>query len=373
MFDSSVLNVVIGLVFIFLIYSLFATAVQEAISSMLQRRANTLYKGVASMLTDTAAQGHFFSRLWDYISSWSIWRWLKGFVKKPEVSTLYHRFYRHPIIKNYGENALYSKPAYLTSDNFATVLIDTIKSLEAGNEVKTADFKTIQDTIIKYSNLTPEIAKNFTGWTKPAIAYIDCETFKILNFHLNEAGGDLNVFKSRLEKWFDDSMERVSGWYKRNTQTWLFIIGFLLAMVLDVNTIQIAKYLSKNKEIAAKLADMGTAVAANTHFKDSVITTQIFKEIKAQKDSVNTLLGLGWKYEPNSSAFDKAGVVIAGTFGTSWTNFFGIFISAIAISLGAPFWFDLLNKFANIRASGKTVKSSGSSTESNKSDDNIDG
>ncbi|HTI59345.1 hypothetical protein [Mucilaginibacter sp.] len=372
MFDSSVLNVVIGLIFIFLIYSLFATAVQEAISSILQRRGGTLYRGVVSMLTDTPAQGSFFSRVWAYITSWSVWQWARALFKKPEINTLYQIFYHHPIIKNYGENALYNKPAYLTSENFASILVETIKNLESANEIKPADFKMIQDAIVKYSNLPAELQENFPGWTQPAIAYIDCETFKILNFHLNEAAGDLDVFKARLEKWFDDSMARVSGWYKRNTQTWLFIIGFFLAMILNIDSIQITKYLSRNKEIAAKLADMGTAVAANTHYKDSVITAEIFKEVKAQKDSVNTLLGLGWKYKSDHPT-DEILTVLKGTFATSWTNFFGIFISAIAISLGAPFWFDLLNKFVNIRASGKTVKSSGSTTKTNKSDDNTDG
>jgi hypothetical protein len=48
-------------------------------------------------------------------------------------------------------------------------------------------------------------------------------------------------------------------------------------------------------------------------------------------------------------------------------KFFGFFIAAIAIGLGAPFWFDLLNKFVNLRTAGKSIDPSGSSTKNNAS------
>src|SRR6185312_15445795 len=111
------------------IYSLLATALQEAAASMFQRRANTLYKGIRSMLTNTEPQGRIIGRLLSYLRSWSGWRWLISWFVRPGANTLYDRFYDHPIIKNYGENALFRKPSYLTADNFSTILIDTIKNL----------------------------------------------------------------------------------------------------------------------------------------------------------------------------------------------------------------------------------------------------
>jgi hypothetical protein len=36
-----------------------------------------------------------------------------------------------------------------------------------------------------------------------------------------------------------------------------------------------------------------------------------------------------------------------------WTKILGILLTAIAASLGAPFWFDLLNRFVSIRSTGK--------------------
>jgi hypothetical protein len=359
-----VLNVVVGLIFIFLIYSLLATALQEALASILQSRANTLYKGIKSMLTNTNLNQSIITKIGNYLKRKfvNIWLWLKSLFVDQEVNALYDRFYHHPIIKNYGENSVFSKPSYLTAENFSTVLVDTIKNLEPDNETKTATFQMIYDTVVKHSDMTAVMAAAFPdrkGATSPTI---DCETFKILNFHLNEAAGDLGVFKTRLEQWFNDTMGRVSGWYKRHTQTWLLIIGFVLAMLLDINAIQITSTLSKNKVVAQKIAEMGVAASKNQAYKDTVITNTFLKEINAQKDSVNVLVGAGWTYTPNMTAWQKVKTALEGTFETAWSNFFGILITALAISLGAPFWFDLLTRFVNLRAAGSTVKSSGSST-----------
>ena len=374
MFNNSVLNVIIGLVFIFLIYSLFATALREAVASIFQKRANTLYKGIKSMLTNTDLSENTFDRIGNYIkcSVINFWRWLKSWVRDSKPTTLYDKFYHHPIIKNYGENAVFSKPSYLTAENFAIILIDTIKNLEPDNELKVADIKMLSETLINHSDLPGEILKNLPKRTAARVLTIDCETFKILYFHLNEAAGDLNVFKSRLEQWYNDTMGRVSGWYKRHTQTWLFMIGFVLAMVLNIDTIRISTYLSRNQEIAGKLADMGTAFANNPNNKNLQVEGAILQDINAQKDSINTLLGLGWPYPECASSYDKVAVIVKGTF-TSFSTLMGFFITAIAISLGAPFWFDLLNRFINLRSAGKTVNPSGSTTNNDLSNNNIDG
>jgi len=55
------------------------------------------------------------------------------------------------------------------------------------------------------------------------------------------------------------------------------------------------------------------------------------------------------------------------SIGNKPTKMLGFFITAIALSLGAPFWFDLLNKFVNIRGGGKVVDSSGSASKNNTS------
>jgi hypothetical protein len=447
--DTSVLNVVVGLILIFLLYSLLATAIQESLSALIQRRANTLYRGIKTMLTNTEPQKGMlvefvifliesYGRLWYWVLHWFL-------DKDEEKHTLYEKFYDHPIIKNYSENIVFNKPSYLTSENFSTIIIDIIKNLNPHNLYATATFKMILDNVNNYSYL-PDKDQSTDDLV------IEYETYKILNYHLNEAAGDLDVFKYRMERWFNDTMDRVSGWYKRSTQMWLFILGVVLSIAFNLDTIEIANYLSRNKEAAEKLADMGAAIASNPQYSGKeAITQEVYDSLKQNFNKVNTLVGLGWgdygltnenfknrilasdkelneKYlsyqnsatirfkeiedslsqiPPNdiieytkaqdklvklrknkdriikniqfSFLYDNEGASLKRKYifynlqhyPKKWTGFF---IAAIAISLGAPFWFDLLNKFVSLRTAVKTVDSSGSTTKNNKVDDNeIDG
>jgi hypothetical protein len=132
MFNNVALDVVIGLVFIFLLYSLLATIIQELIATKLAFRAKILEKGILRMLEDGKSSSsftHIFGRrniLKDkYIAAW---------------------FYAHPLIKYLGENNQYSKPAYLSAQNFSKVLIDLLKG--SGN-ISVNEVQQLNDSIQK--------------------------------------------------------------------------------------------------------------------------------------------------------------------------------------------------------------------------------
>lgn len=442
MFNNSLINVFIGLTFLFLIYSLFVTALQEAIATILKRRSRMLYSGIRTMLTNTPRVPvskrvksvlHFFGA----ISWWLQYIFLsiaQLFSKSEERAKkilllktllnaqstdvkLYERLYKNPIIKNFRQNVYFNKPSYISPQNFSTLLVEEIKNLKQSNRSKTATFQLVEDTLMEFKDR------------------IDNEAVDILKFHLNEAAGDLDVFKSRLEKWFNDSMDRVSGWYKRNTQFILLLLGLLLSVVMNIDTIEIVNYLSKNKQAAEKLAEMGVAAASSTRYSvsDSLIANEVLDSLKADLHRTNTLLGLGWgDYVASDSIFmagclkhkrallnahtknkDSAEKIwLADTTAISnqsnmtvpqkqariawfllkrdslvtqyqfkllysddrfvpglqasyiWhrlknpEKLVGFFISIIAIGLGAPFWFDLLNRLVNIRSAGKVITTS---------------
>jgi hypothetical protein len=518
MFDSTVLNVVIGLVLIFLLYSLLATAMQEAIASMLQRRANMLQYGIKCMLTKTINNNNKSKiELIIYHSEKKLTAWyheLMSFFKKREMKAIYERFYNHPIIKNYGQNSLFSKPSYIGARNFSTILIDSIKNLDANNISKPADFKLIEKVLSDFNEDDPEdnhaliyrpIIKSADGTEAKAAVNIntprmDKETHQILTFHLKEAGGDLDVLRSRMEQWFNDTMDRVTGWYKKNTHYWLFGIGLFLAFTLNIDTIEISNYLSKNKAAAEQLAKMGEAAIAsdNPAYKgqDSIIAKIALDTIKKNIQQVNTLIGLGWNdygrsdtsfinslkdeiwlapggswyrlpslfglwypmwfpfktvslkdtFELNTRYVDSIGAMykkqtdslstainsdreslqakkqkqksdtiklwqdslalnsiiseknknldslrflvgydkIDRAYAahlkaayicsqTGWEKFFGFFITAMAIGLGAPFWYDLLNKFVNVKSAGKATDSQSGQGNSSDNKDKTEG
>jgi hypothetical protein len=188
-------------------------------------------------------------------------------------------------------------------------------------------------------------------------------------------------------------MNRVSGWYKRQATKILFVIGLVLAMIFNISTIDIVHKLSVNKDLRETLAksasgyvekvnkrsnpdnpiDTGqkqiknSAESNNANLELIAAQQQISNIKKLYDDSIaqiNMMMGLGWdfsKADTNKNHwfvpatmtknFNKVLYVLIETIKHP-KNWLGFLITALAITLGAPFWFDLLNKFINIRAGG---------------------
>lgn len=328
MFNSIVLNVFIGLFFIFLLYSLLSTVIQEFISSFLKLRAKTLVKGISRMLDDDSNN-----------------------------TLLSTTFYQHPLIKYLGSGKGISKPSYISGENFAKIIIDLLR----GEDVKPGE--DIKPFIQEALN------QKTTNW---GATEINEDTLKFLKSLWADSQGDIEKFSLLLEQWFDDTMERVSGWFKRKTQIILLIIGFFLAMIFNVDTISIVKKLSNDPKLAAQLADNASLYIQNhpqiknsfelpidSGYKDRVDNTELHKQIikyQTIMDSANSLiqnnindsnhlLGLGWE----GHGKNKGNFSIKDNF--HWWTILGWIITALAISLGAPFWFDILNNFMQLRSS----------------------
>ena len=79
----------------------------------------------------------------------------------------------------------------------------------------------------------------------------------ILRITLATQGTSIQAVKLAIEKWFSDSMDRASGWYKRRTQVWLLWLGLAIAVGGHVDTIAIAQWLWSGD--AARQAAMAAA------------------------------------------------------------------------------------------------------------------
>ncbi|MEO6549037.1 MAG: hypothetical protein ABIN94_13605 [Ferruginibacter sp.] len=172
---------------------------------------------------------------------------------------------------------------------------------------------------------------------------------------------DFDLFRERLENWYDTNADRLTGTLKRKkVLPSTFILGTIITIALNADTIEISKYLYTNKDAAKQLAATAMSTynkieAANTAMIEKNTTdpktvealNQQANQIKQYIDSVQALnLPIGWKNRPvtDSKSF--------------WNYFFDIahiggwVATILAICMGSPFWFDLLNKIANVRGVG---------------------
>ena len=194
----------------------------------------------------------------------------------------------------------------------------------------------------------------------------------------DEAQGDIAAFKLKVEAWFDASMNRVSGWYKRRTAWVNCGLGLVMAVALNVDALLVLERLTTDPSLRKELvteaetystaqktkdtASAPTGAAAEAAMKAAQAN---FQAVRKQLDSLG--LPIGWarpSADPRVEAEGRVRPSLLGLFtcdGKAWSvlwsvlrlHALGWLLTGLAASLGAPFWFDLLDKFMNIRNSGK--------------------
>ena len=296
MTGSIALDVVIGLVFIYTLYSLLTTTLTELLASAIRLRPLFLAKGIRRMLDDGSGNTVFSDA-----------------------------FFRQPLIK-YLASKDGRKPSYMAGRNFSKNLLEVLKAEGL--------------TALKGKISATELEKIQAILNDPTHPLWKSETVGFIRSLLEDAQNDLEKFKLYLEQWYDDTMERVSTWYKRRIQIITFFIGLSIAILFNVDTIKIVNKLSKDPKARAQFVAMAQELAKDTaamemaykskHSFDSLASD--FSTLRGQALESNDVLSI------NRGSID------------GW-SLLGWLITAVALSLGSPFWFDLLNKLVKLRTS----------------------
>lgn len=289
MIGLQALDMAVGIIFIYLVLSLACTAANEIIAGLFDMRAGNLETGIKNLLSDNSMTG------------------------------LEKKFYRHPMIKSLGlAKSKEKKPSYIAPHTFRLVLLDLVASPQGEN---------------RESEILDDIRKNINGL--PA----DSSLRKMLLLLLDDAKNDLPRFHSNIEEWYNNSMDRIAGWYKQKAQIITVIIAFVIAFGFNADTFQMARSLVNDPAIRQAIIQQ----AQETARKHLVVAEHDFKKIKNEIDK--TGLPFGWE-NTEIELLKNSG--LAGWI----TKIAGLLITTLAISLGAPFWFDTLNKIAHIRVAG---------------------
>ena len=289
MFGSNILEIVMGVVFVYLLLSLVCSAINELISRMLSMRAKNLEEGIRNLLDDPEG---------------------KGYAKD---------FFDHPLVKSLGRKK--KNPSYIPSRTFALVLMDIIAPSDS--ETSSLSIKEMKETAGKITNTRVK---------------------KSLLVFLNAAEGNIQKVRENIESWFDDAMDRVSGWYKRKIQLIILILALGVTVFLNADTFMIANSLSRDDAVRAAVIAAAEEAVKKPIEEDSEISIEKIKNI--QNELSQLPLPLGWSQETGDlRRFPK-------TFKVWIIKILGLLFTAFAVSMGAPFWFDVLSKLVNLRSAG---------------------
>lgn len=440
MFGLEILDIVIGLTFIYLLLSLMATAIHEYLAAMRNKRGKELAKGIARLLDDIDGSN-------------ALDRAMAAVKARAEIDaeTITERFYSHRLIRPLATRRGWIMrlisgdqprlPSYIPARTFAMAFLD-IMGYEKADAAKPVtdrppahheDPDSVAASVQRrqlihvMELLKRESALDVTEHAKDLRTLLESATIdagvkgKLLEA-LAAGENRLQKLHDSVEVWFNNSMDRVSGAYKRHTQGALFCIGLVVAAVLNADTIQMWRILATNDKIRTAMAERAAAnlpalerwvyrdtaaqarppaptpapttpatgttgttnaaaapgataatnaaapaqspaaAPADSTVRADSVAREKYLAIRAQLDSME--LKLGWTWEEAArlglAARDTTKKAIPKwklTDVQGWKLFaklIGLLMTALAISLGAPFWFDTLNKVISIRAAGRS-------------------
>jgi hypothetical protein len=190
---------------------------------------------------------------------------------------------------------------------------------------------------------------------------------------MTAASEELDSLQTRLEGWFNEKMDRVSGWYKRKTQVFLLLIGLALALGFNADSLMVGRTLWNNANLRDSVSATAQAIvqSGGSLCQQASVTgaTQSFDDqlscLSSDVGQINGLgLPLGWP-TPRGLDIRHPTTLFRGLGGDprTWNSshylgqvlqkVLGLLLTALAISLGAPFWFELLGRAINLRSSGQ--------------------
>ncbi len=236
----------------------------------------------------------------EWLAGWLNWRsndLKKGLITIVNDENAVEKFYNLPLIRSLG-----NKPSYIPAETFALAIWQLYQEYRS--------------------------------------AGISSEWLKSIDTLCMNAQNDVEKSLTAIGTWFDDSMDRLSGLYKRKVQMIILIISFFIVAVFNVDTFRIVNTLYNQS--TARTGLVNEAIAFTKTNPDA--TSAARETAESMKSSLaSNGIPIGWDKAPWTYSFEIM---------SSLMTLMGWIISAFAISLGAPFWFDLLNNFINLRQTG---------------------
>jgi hypothetical protein len=460
---SAILEVAIGIIFVWITLSLATIQIQEWITTRLDKRAKDMEASIHEMLANPDLKAQFYDH--------PVIRALTA-RKRNRPSPIPEWFYKNPILRGFTKEKR-RLPSYIPAQQFALTLFDialtanTESSIIQQGILKLRDdlYSTrnlpVQHAVIEELNLLSELARSAaateagTAITNRTLALLKdrtehfVENFKqkypnipvdnavlskikdglksaleqapelkaamenvvnqqpvdpaesalskirrgiaalsvispemhqslstlLMNVEEYSSEKEKSLAKARgnVEQWFNDSMDRVSGVFKRYSQRMAFIIGFLVALVLNVDSINLTLYLWRDPSIRQALA----AQASKYEIPQNELQNNPQLALQQLSDQfVGLNLPVGWGINASSGLVYQDtncqlfpgenqvfGIPLLGVnkcltppSTNNQTNVVvklaGIFLTALAAMQGAPFWFDMLKRVVNIRGTG---------------------
>lgn len=333
MLDSALIDVVVALIFIFFVFSLLVSGMNELVRKALNTRAKGLWAAVRRMLDEGDLD---YRNEWTPFMAKSPQRMAGTGIAPPQTevadgsvicATLFDRFFNHPVIARLDATpeGKTSRLSHIPPPDFARAIVDILTPRSDDKP----DWDGIGDEIQKL----PDALRS---QIEPIWA---------------EASGNIERFRQGLESWFDSSMQRVTIWYKKRTRLAMVAYGLLVAGLFNVSAIVLTVDLYENEVVRDTVIGLAAQRVATADAGEELVDPAfgctdrecLRREVQTLAD---TQLPIFWRRCPTESGpwcgFESNGRLAATLLG--WA------VTAAALSMGAAWWFAVLKRAFTIRS-----------------------
>lgn len=330
MFNSNILDVMIGVVFIFLLLSMATSWFTEFWAQLFKLRSKHLK---------------------DYLRDWIDNGELSGYVDE-----LYNGRVIGALYKKKDKGLLKDRegPSFISAGDFVTAVFETSIDLEEGQvQHSFADYK-------RYVRDNPKIPDKLK---KPLLAIMSEASAKA-----GHRADRLVLARTEIETWYDSIMDRAEGYYKRTVWWYGLFSALLLAVLSNIDTIAISRSLWENQDLRLSVAATATEYARTTEElgftleegrgdSPGELAYAALQEVGATLNRMeSTSLPLFWKFsDPEEMGEDRYNQEFGAVFSSGEkivAKVGGILLTATAASFGAQIWFDILKQLVNMRGTG---------------------
>jgi hypothetical protein len=229
---------------------------------------------------------------------------------------------------------LRSLPSYISSRSFADAVIDLV--------VPNAKGQTTMDTIQTNIGKLPDPFRTS------------------LEALVKNANGDVGKFRASVEQWYDDHMDRVSGWYKRHTAWITLVVGAIIVVILNLNALTIGRTLYTENAVSAAVSSVAAKTTPCTTVSEDCLS-KLDGDLSA---AAAAGLPIGWgtvracrEHGVACGWWEQRGILSpSGSNGAQAAQvllvLLGFLLMIIALLPGAQFWFGLLTKLNTLRSTG---------------------
>lgn len=349
---GTVVNVVIGVIFVFLVFSLIVSGVNELLVAVTGIRSKVLWQTLQSYEASPGTEVPKLTLRRVLQLPFTRWLW-KGADQRPMVTGA------SPVRSTGFVDGILAR-----TERFDTNAKDTRTG------VKHVSPQVVSQVLLELGGDLPELSGEVDDIRKQGQQFLQQVLERVKGTQLEapvraaivRAQGDIDRFRAAIEEWFDARMDALSRLY-RSWSRWIMLgVALVVAFVFNVNPVRTVDALRKDASLAQATVDQAAAFVktvsgnldvcaatadaptATTVAGEATTTASPTERIQQCYQSVQSAVARGRQLPPPLD-FD-------GLFkgqGSWWSYVLGGLLGAIAISFGAPFWFDVLRRVMSLR------------------------